>query len=442
MSAAYLLYNMLLSLSVPGLLAAAAAGGGLRGRWRERLGLVPVPPPGGRARIWMHAVSFGEVQVAATLMAAMRRQASDLRFFLTTGTPAGLLAAREAVGPDVPITALPLDAYGGPARALRRLSPDLLVIIETEIWPNLLKAAHDLGIKTMLANGRISAGSYRLYRRFRFLFREALGRFDLMAMNHALYRDRIVSLGADPRRVVITGSAKYDALLDRVDPARAERYRQELGLAPNRRILVAGSTRSGEEAVLLEVFQRLKRDFPDLALVLAPRHVERAGELVSLIHEKGLSVRRRSAGPRPVPDGADVVLVDVMGELFFLYGLGEAAFCGGSLVPLGGQNPLEPAAWAKPVLYGPFMDNFPEAIGLLEESGAGMMVEDDWALYRRLAVLLKDPELARSRGLAGQEALRARPKSAERTAALALGLVGLDKSREPDIVIRAKAGKG
>jgi len=442
MSAAYLVYNLLVSLAAPGLLAASAASGGLRGRWRERLGLVPAPPAGGRARIWMHAVSFGEVQVAATLMAAMNRRSSDLRFFLTTGTPAGLLAARETVSPDVPIAALPLDAYGGPARALRRVAPDLLVVIETEIWPNLLKAARHLGVKTMLANGRISADSYRLYRRFRFLFREALDRFDLMAMNHAVYRDRIVSLGADPRRVVVTGSAKYDALLDRVDPARAEQYRQELGLAPNRRILVAGSTRSGEEAVILEVFQRLKRDFPDLALVLAPRHVERAGGLVSLIQGKGLSVRRRSARGRPAPDGVDVILVDVMGELFFLYGLGEAAFCGGSLVPLGGQNPLEPAAWAKPVLYGPHMNNFPEALGLLEESGAGMVVEDDWALYRRLAVLLKDPALARSRGLAGREALRARPKAAERLAALGLGLVGLDKSLESDIVIWSKAGKG
>jgi len=426
-SAAYLVYNLVLSLAAPGLLALDARTGGLSGRFRERLGLVPVPRGRGPARVWMHAVSFGEVQVAATLIKAMARLVPDLSFFLTVGTPAGLQAAREALGPEATVAALPWDAYGGPARAMRRLSPDLLVVIETEIWPNLLRAARKRGVRTMLANGRISTESYRIYRRFRFLFREALDCFDLMAMNHAVYRDRIVALGADPDRVTVAGSAKYDALLDRVDPARAERYRADMGLGPERRILVAGSTRTGEEAMILEVFQRLRRDFPDLALILAPRHVERAGELAALIRDSGLSVRRRSAPIRSGDRDVDVILVDVMGELFYLYGLGEAAICGGSLVSLGGQNPLEPAAWAKPVLYGPHMNNFPEAIGLLEETGAGIMVEDDWDLYRRLAVLLGDPAVAQSLGRAGREALRRRPKAAERMAEMALELLGLDR---------------
>ena len=433
MTRAYFVYNAIVSLAGPWVAAAAMTKKKLGGDWRQRLGLMP-RLSGSGPRIWVHAVSYGEVQIAATLIDAFKDRAPDSTVWLTTGTGAGRQAAGEFLGPDFPVMYLPLDVYGAPDRALRRLDPDLLVVIETELWPNLLKAARIRGVRTMLANGRISDQSIGRYRRLRFLFKEVLGYIDLMAVNESVYRDRFIALGADPDRVVVTGSAKYDRLLDRADPDRLSRLRCELALNPDGPVWVAGSTRAGEEKIVLEVHRRLKTEYPGLHLILAPRHVERAGEIEALIREQGMMFRRRSDGSARGTTPVEVTLVDVLGELFYLYGLADLAFCGGSLVPLGGQNPLEPAAWGKPVLYGPSMDNFQEAGQMLETAGAGQTVADGEGLYLKARALLADPEQARRRGRTGLEALRSRPGASRRQAELAFGLLGMDKSGETSIV--------
>jgi len=386
-------------------------------------------PGGGQARVWIHAVSFGEVQVAAALIAALKKQDQDLTVWLSTTTDAGRVAARDLLPPDVLVFTFPLDVYGSPSRALRKLKPDLLILVESEIWPNLLKAAHTQGTRTMLANGRITERAASRYRRFGFLFREVLGFLDLMAMSQAEHRDRIISLGADPSKVVVTGSAKYDQLLNRADPGRLKTLRENLGLDPDQPVLAAGSTRTGEEAIVLDVFKRLREEFPRLHLILAPRHVERAGDIEALLRDCNFSYARRSDKKSPVGAAPDVTLVDVMGELFDLYGLADAAFCGASLVPLGGHNPLEAAAWAKPVLYGPSMEEFSDAKKMLEDAGAGATVLNKNELYVKARELFFDPELARIRGRAGREALKARPGSAERLAELAFGLLAMDKMK-------------
>lgn len=429
LSLGYLFYNTIISLAGPPALALAALRGRLRGNWPQRLGLVPRLDLGPRPRVWVHAVSVGEVQVAAALMEALGKTASHPAVWLTTATLAGLEAAQEMLPPGTPVLMFPLDAYASPGRALARLGPDLVIILETELWPNFIKASRRQGVKVMLANGRISPRSVAWYRRFRFLFREVLGYVDLMAMIQPEDRDRIISIGADPGRVQVAGSAKYDLLLARAEEGRAARLGRELGIAPDRPVLVAGSTRSGEEVLVLDVFERLRKEFPDLGLILAPRHVDRSDEVEALIRGRGLSLVRRGRNAARIATAPDVILVDVMGELFFLYGLATVAFCGASLVPLGGQNPLEPAVWGKPVLYGPFMEDFLDARQILEDAGAGRTVQNQDDFFQQARELLSDRELACERGRAGRRALEVHQGAAERLAGLALGLLAMDKKK-------------
>jgi len=432
MNSGYLFYNTVLYAAAWPALALAAFKGRVRGCWRERLGLHSRLRVAGGPRVWVHGVSVGEVRATGALIEALKKRAPDLVVWLTTSTAAGREEAARVLPADVPVLTFPLDILGGPGRALARLRPDLVILMETELWPNFLRAASKLGVKTMLANGRISVRSWPRYRRFRFLFREVLGYVDLLAMIGAKDRERVLALGADPAKVLTVGNVKYDHLIARKDGGKAARLREELGLSPAGRILTAGSTRSGEEVQIVEAFEGLLKDFPDLRLIVAPRHVERAGEVEALMRARGLSVVRRSRGRSGA--GPQVTVIDVMGELFYLYGLADVAFCGASLVPLGGQNPFEPAVWAKPVLYGPSMEDFEDARAILETVGAGQTVRNVYELYRKTKELLSDPEEARARGQAGRKALEAQQGSAERLAELALGLVSGQK--QGDLILK------
>jgi 3-deoxy-D-manno-octulosonic-acid transferase len=410
----------------------------IRGHWRERLGFAPDLDALGfsphRPRVWMHAVSFGEVRVAAAILAALRRRSPDLALLLSTSTPAGMMAARGLIEPDALFT-FPLDAFGSPLRALERLRPDLLILIETELWPNLLKTARSRGVRTMLANGRISSRSAARYRWFGKLFHEVLSYLDVMAMSQQVYGDRIIALGADPSKVVVTGDVKYDREVTKQDREDLSRLGLELGLNDDRPVLVAGSTRTGEEAILLDAFTRLRKDFPSLHLILAPRHIDRTIEVERLIRSHGFSLGRRSehpAAPLTPEHMVDVTLVDVMGELFTLYGLADVAFCGGSLVPLGGHNPLEAAAWGTPVLYGPYMETKLDAREMLEAAGAGETVTNAQDLYIKIMALLSTPDLAAERGHKGREALQSQAGASGRLAQLGLNLLALEKQPESD----------
>jgi len=427
MSAAYLLYNMVAGAAAPPMLAGAAISGRLRGHWRDRLGLVPSLGESGEARVWVHAVSAGEIQAAIPLIAALKKHESGLSVWLSTTTAAGRQAAKDQLPAGCPIITYPLDMYGSPARAMNRLKPSLVILLETELWPNFLRVARIRGIKTMLANGRISDRSVRRYRRVVFLFREVLANLDMMAMIREEDRERIISMGADPGRVKRVGNAKYDFLLQRVDPGRVIHLRQALGLADDRPVLVAGSTRSGEEIMVLNAFERLRGEFPRLHLILAPRHIQRAGLIESRIRARGLTMKRFSQDMDFPQKETSVTLVDVIGELFYCYGLATVAFCGGSLVPLGGQNPLEAAAWGRPVLYGPYMDDFKDAREMLEPTGGGQTVVDTTALVHRIRAMLTSPREAEARGQAALECLRRHEGASIRLAAMALDLLAMDK---------------
>lgn len=379
--------------------------------------------------MWVHAVSVGEIQVAAAFVKSIRELNPGLTVWVTTTTDTGLEAGLKAI-PDCPVITYPLDAYGSPARAIGALRPDLIVLLETEIWPNFLKAAKKSGAVLMMANGRISPRSVTGYRKFRFFFKEVLEYFDLMAMIRDEDRERIISLGADPSLVRVVGSGKNDLLFDRLDHSRVKELEAELGISPECKVLVAGSTRKGEEEYMLDAFAQLREEFQDLHLIVAPRHVNRAGEVESMIRARGLTFSSRSRGQgggEPSGGPPDVTLVDVMGELFYLYGLADAAFCGGSMVPLGGQNPLEAAVWGKPVMFGPHMDDFLDAAELMLDSGAGKIVKDVDELVMEAAGLLRDEKAAKSRGEAGRAALERHKGASKKLAQMALELLGLDK---------------
>jgi 3-deoxy-D-manno-octulosonic-acid transferase len=322
---------------------------------------------------------------------------------------------------------LPLDLPWAARRLARLIKARLFITVETELWPNFLRQAKKNGARLMMANGRVSPRSYKTYRHLRPFFRRVLADYDRLNMIGPEDAERIIAMGADPDRVSVAGNVKFDRIADDVHPELAGAMRAKLGLARDTRLLVAGSTRPGEEEQILRAYRILLTEHPDLRLIIAPRHIERAPAVAALAEEAGFKTVLRSEPTPPLfPAGEGnttktgelpVIILDTMGELFAVYGLASLAFCGGSLVPLGGQNPLEPAAWGKTVLFGPSMEDFREAGELLAEAGAGFTVRDAEELAAKAAGLLDDPEGTTARGEAGRRAILAHGGASERNVA-------------------------
>jgi 3-deoxy-D-manno-octulosonic-acid transferase len=361
-------------------------------------GLPPEP------RCWIHAVSVGESAVAVPLVEGIRRRWPELSVMVSTITPTGARIVAERLAARAVHRYFPVDLPGPVRRALDAARPRFFIAIETELWPNFLRALAARRIPAMIANGRISDRSFRRYRRVRWLMRRVLADISVFAMQSEEDAQRIVALGAPPERVVVTGNLKGDLLPEASDDAG---WRARLGLGERDRLWIAGSTHRGEEAMVLDAFARAKARCPALALLLAPRHPERAGEVEDLIRSHGLTAVRRSRPPHE-PASDAVVILDTVGELAQIYGLAEVVFVGGSLVPVGGHNVLEPAMRSKPVLFGPHTSNFREGADLLQQSGGGIVVKDADDLARELTRLLEDRDVAGRMGRAAQEAFAGR----------------------------------
>lgn len=408
MDPALWLYNLATG-AAGGLLPAVWLGLGLAGRWAEvrpRLGLYtdlagPGPRPG--PRVWLQAVSVGEVAVARAVAEELLRRAPEVNLTVTSTTAKGLEAARRALGERAAVAPFPLDLPWAAWAAARRIRPQVYASLETEIWPGLLGALEGVGAACLLLNGRLSPRSFPRYQKARPLVKAALKRFAALSMIGQADAERIIALGADPARVSVDGNAKYAGLLDRARPADLPELADLLALGDSP-LLVAGSVRTGEEAPVLAAFAALRERHPEAVLAVAPRHVERAGNWLTACAGLGLAAQRFSALTPDAPRraGTPVVVVDVMGRLMAMYGLGRAAFLGASLVPLGGQNPMEPAAWGLPCLWGPSMEDFTDAAGALAEAGAGAMVADAADLARGWLKVLAEPLAARERGGRGR----------------------------------------
>ncbi|HZP36866.1 MAG TPA: 3-deoxy-D-manno-octulosonic acid transferase [Methylomirabilota bacterium] len=352
-------------------------------------------------RAWIHAVSVGESATAAPLVEAIHRRWPELGLVVSTITPTGARIVADRLGGIATHRYFPIDLPRAVGRALDAVRPRFFIAIETELWPNFLRALARRGVPALIANGRISDRSFRRYRRVRRLMRRVLADVTVFAMQSEEDARRIIALGAPPDRVVVTGNLKSDAA-PAADPPEAV-WRERLGLAPTDRLFVAGSTHRGEEEPVLDAFLGARARCPGLALLLAPRHPERADEVEALVRARGLTAARRSRLPREHAPGA-VILLDTVGELASLYGLAEVVFVGGSLVPVGGHNLLEPAMRGKPVLYGPHTGNFRDGAARLERTGGGLVVKDGLELERELRRLLEDRELAGRVGDAAREA--------------------------------------
>ncbi|HEX9444072.1 MAG TPA: 3-deoxy-D-manno-octulosonic acid transferase [Candidatus Binatia bacterium] len=404
----YWIYNavwtLVLVLGLPLVPLVAALGERFRRGLAERFGFYPRALRGalrGSRPVWVHAASVGEVVAAKALVGALKAKFPERKVLLSTFTATGREAARRSAGADGSVL-LPLDHPWIVRRALRVFDPCLLVLMETELWPNLLKICHGKGIPVVLLSGRLSPGSFRYYYFFRAFFSRAVGRLTALGMQSAEDAERMVRLGADPARVRITGNLKQAAAAGRREAKAAEKVLPPDGSA-DRHVLVAGSTHRGEEEILVEAFRELKAGFAGLVMVLAPRHPQRFAEVERLLKRSGVRYSKRSAANGGHEPAGEVVFLDTLGELADFYAVADIAFVGGSLVDAGGHNVIEPARCQKPVLFGPHMGNFARISEELKLSGGGIEVRGKEDLVRELSRLFGDPPAA---ARAGESAYR------------------------------------
>ncbi len=412
-----LLQILLLLLCLPCLALVVLLVPKYRGRTGKRLGCglsrVARGLPEGRPRIWVHALSVGEVASVRTLLQGLRSAYPEGVLILTVATTSGQRYAESVLGATVDLLhPFPLDLYWSVSRFLRLLNPDLFLLVETDLWPNFLSALRRREVNALLINGRISAASLAQYRRFRRLFLPLFGVFAELLMQSGAEAEKLAALGVAPTKLRTLGNLKYGSLLaGAAATAEESRWAELRGLLVGRVIWVAGSTHAGEEVAVLEAYRQLRTRFPELYLILAPRNPGRAGEVAALAGALGLQAVLRSASPT-VP--GDLLLLDTMGELAGLYRYCEVAFVGGSLVPERGHNPLEPAMFGRPVVFGPFMEDFAEIAGELLNGGAARQVADQAGLVEVVSGWLADAAARQAAGNAGSRLVAAQRGVTER----------------------------
>ena len=396
------LYTLLLYLLTPFVIA-RLAWRGIRApdywrRWPERFGTIK--PALGERVIWIHAVSVGEVLATEPVVQALLEQYPEHSILVTTVTPTGSARVTALFGNAVAHVYAPYDLPGAVSKFLDRVRPQLAIVMETELWPNLFHACQQRSVPLLLVNARLSERSVAGYQRVRSLASQTLSAVTEIAAQSELDADRFRSLGADERRIKVTGNMKFE---QRIPPSlleRAEVLRRDWGVG--RAVWVAGSTHEGEDEQLLDVFRQLRQQFMDCLLVLVPRHPERFETVTELCRHRGYNTVLRSEGVSCTPD-TEVFIGDSMGELPLFYAASDVAFVGGSLVRHGGHNLLEPAALGVPVVTGPHVFNFVEICELLLQAGACEKVDDTAGLLRTVSLWLEDANERHQVGQRGRQ---------------------------------------
>jgi 3-deoxy-D-manno-octulosonic-acid transferase len=424
----YLIYSLLFTLGV--VVTAPYYLWRLRGNliagagWRERFGFLPsqLQAPAGdneAGALWVHAVSVGETLAVASLVQELQRRYPDRRIFLSQVTPAGRQASESRLPGVTGRFYLPLDWRWSVERVLERIRPELLLIVETELWPNLLRAAHDSGARVALINARLSNRSFKGYRLARPFMRRVLECVDWVGAQSPTDAERFRALGAKPDRVGVTGNVKFDGK----PPQSGELVGQLQGAihgAERGPVVVAASTMAGEEAFLLPAWQEIRRQYAKAALILAPRHPARFDQVAQLLSRAGLTFVRRSAltaggtAHRDQLASCEILLLDSVGELAGVFALADLVFMGGSLVPTGGHNLLEPAFWSKPILFGPHMENFRDVSALFLNAGAAVQVRSASDLGTVACALLGDEPRRRQLGETAKLLLKRESGATER----------------------------
>ena len=436
----YATYNLILSvafvIAFPYLLLRAALGGhGVK----ERMGRLPKEKTErlqGKKVIWFHAASVGEVKVLSTVIPEVKRERPEYAIVVSTVTKTGRREAERLLEGIELVFFLPVDLRRFVRRTLNRIEPKALILVETELWPNLIREAKKKGCPVAVVNGRISESSLRRYLLVKSLLERTLSYVDLLCMQSEEHKRRIMLLGADPGKLSVTGNLKFDRLLFTGQTQEVEGLRKELRIPDHCRVVIGGSVRSGEESILIPVFKRLSEENENLLFILAPRHMDSLKEIEKALSDHKMNFVRRSrldhlaSDTRPneevrVADHS-VIILDTIGELFGIYSLADVAFVGGSLVPVGGHNLLEPAIHGVPVLFGPYVDNSREEARILIKSGGGIQVEDAEQLYLSLSDLLSDDARRAEVGKNAKEAIQRETGVSGRTADLIFSLLDED----------------
>ena len=420
----YLLYNSLLLLVSPIILFVLLAKQRCRRGLPQRLGLQaepPAPEPDDRSGcIWIHAVSLGEVVAVAPLVRDLRRRYPEMRLVVSTVTETGREAVEQRLEGVAEHRYAPLDFPWVVNQAIDRLKPSLYIFVETELWPNILRSLRRRNVPSIMVNGRLSTRSFERQRLpvIRDFYRTMLNMISCCLMQSERDAQRMIELGAEPSRVRCTGNIKFDQPVPQAGASGTALSKAALGLTDRELLLVAGSTHPGEEDAIVNAYRILSPEFPELRLVLAPRHIERATQVEQMIHAKGLTVSRRSTGGlAPMAGtGARVLVLDTRGELALLYRDAVVAFVGGTLAPVGGHNLLEPAVWGKPVLFGPHTDHCAEVAALLMNAQGGRVVQDEQELAQGLRALLRDPAALQRMGQAAQRVVADNQGALQRSA--------------------------
>jgi 3-deoxy-D-manno-octulosonic-acid transferase len=401
----------------------------------QRMGYLPVSfNMDADESIWIHAVSVGEVLTARPLVSDLKRRYPDLRMFLSTTTLAGQQLARRSVQDVDAVFYFPFDLGIFVRRTLDLVRPKLFIMMETEIWPNLLYECRRRGVKTAVVNGRLSARSFSRYRLIRGFMRRVLDDVDRFLVQSEESARRFIDIGADPARVVVTGSLKFDSLdmSPNALQARArDRVLRYFRVPSSRPVIVAGSTMKGEESAVLRAFRRVRTAAPNTLLVIAPRHPERFGEVEQLVRAEGWKTSRRSDLAIDNEPRVDVVVLDTIGELATVYQIATVVFVGGSLVATGGHNVLEPAVFGKPIVFGPHMENFAEIADAFVSNAAGVQLAGEEQIDETFMSLISDPVRRARLGAAARALVEANRGAKEKSVTVLADLLPRETRQYP-----------
>jgi len=395
------------------------------GRYREglgqRLGFLGAEWKSheGAMRIWLHGASVGEVLLARLLIKELAAILPEANFIISTMTEQGMEMARKEAGDKVRCIYAPLDLVGIVERPIRRIQPAMYICLETELWPAFLLQAKKSGSKLVILNGRLSERSFHRYQFAKGPMAKILACFSMISVIQQSDAKRFMSLGAEPEKVRVLGNAKYDQDIESLAPESEEQYRHWLNLQTGQPLLVAGSTHTGEEEMLLTVFQDLKKatGMQDMVWIVAPRHLQRLPEVEAMLKQKQVPYQRLS-DVKNYERTTDTILVDSIGDLAGIYSIASYVFCGGSLVERGGHNIMEAALFGKPVFYGPSMKDFSDAAELLESVGGGFPVSSPEALTESILYFMDHPEEYDNAGRRAREISATQQGSARKQAEL------------------------
>ena len=402
----YLLYNLLLILgsvfALPFYLLKMITTGKYRSSFLQKFGFLPkeiIKRISKGDIVWLHAVSVGEVLSCISVIKRIRTDHPNIKILLSTVTETGNYTANTKLTDVDAVIFFPLDFRWIVRRVINAVTPRVFIIIETDIWPNLLRELRKRKVPSIMVNGRVSPRSHRGYCLFKGFFKSVLAGISIFSMQSDVDSDRIIDSGADVSRVIVTGNLKFDQKVPVINEADKNSILASMGIRSTQNVFIAGSTHKGEEEVVLDVFENLKKEWPELVLILAPRNPERFTEVEGLVSLRSLNfVRKTKISEYSDSKAMDVIILDTIGELSKVYSIGSLVFVGGSLAKTGGHNLLEPAAYGKAVLFGPHVYNFSEISEVLKESGGGIQVENKEEFLFHGRRLLDDPFLLQKLG--------------------------------------------